>query len=78
MMNGLGGAPDHSKPKARTYHVGMSVYGPQADGRFRGAIAIDNEQKHGESYDTFEGAKLETLKVLEELVKGEPPEYPQS
>jgi len=53
-------------PPSETFHLGLSCYGPNGEGKFRGAISVDSVTLFSEEFDTLDDARAETMgKLLE-------------
>jgi len=51
-----------------TFHLGVSCHGPNAGGKFRGAISVDSITLHNEEYDGPQEARQETMGQLLDLI----------
>jgi hypothetical protein len=52
----------------QTFHLGVSCYGPDKSGKFRGAISVDSTTIHSKQYDTLDEARQETMGKLLECI----------
>lgn len=61
---------DCSEASTQTFHIGLSVYGPNDEGKFRGAISVDSDPGtvHSEEYPDFATAQTETVAALRSLL----------
>lgn len=56
------------KTTNQTFHLGVSCYGPNKDGKFCGSISVESTTIHRETYNTLDEARQESLgKLLESI-----------
>jgi hypothetical protein len=56
------------KEPGQTFHLGLSCYGPNGDGKFRGAISVDSVSLFSAEFDTLDDARAETTGKLLEFI----------
>lgn len=52
----------------QTFHLGVSCYGPNKDGKFCGTISVESITIHSETYNTLDEARQESLGKLLEYI----------
>jgi hypothetical protein len=57
------------KEPGQTFHLGLSCYGPNDEGKFRGAISVDSVSLFSQGeFDTLDDARAETVGKLLEFI----------